>query len=66
MTTLPAPITARKPIRTPGRISAPPPTRTFDPISTGYPVLLLARSAVFNGCVGIENGGCIRVESVMD
>src|SRR5688500_9299746 len=35
VTTLPAPITAREPIRTPGQIIAPPPTQTSAPISIG-------------------------------
>ena len=37
VTTLPAPITARAPICTPGRMMAPPPTHTSAPISTGFP-----------------------------
>jgi hypothetical protein len=36
VTTLPAPITDRESIRTPGKISAPPPTQTPDPISIGF------------------------------
>jgi hypothetical protein len=37
VTTLPAPITARAPMRTPGRMIAPPPTQTSAPISIGFP-----------------------------
>jgi len=37
VTTLPAPMTHRGPIVTPGQMIAPPPTHTSDPISTGLP-----------------------------
>jgi hypothetical protein len=37
VTTLPAPMTAPEPIRTPARIIAPPPTQTSDPISIALP-----------------------------
>ena len=37
VTTLPAPMTARDPMRTPGRMMAPPPTQTSEPISIGLP-----------------------------
>ena len=37
VTTLPAPMTARAPMFTPGRIIAPPPTQTSAPISIGLP-----------------------------
>src|SRR5918999_618416 len=35
VTTLPAPMTARDPMRTPARIKAPPPPHTPDPIAPG-------------------------------
>src|SRR5215472_7568056 len=53
VTTLPAPITARGPIRTPGRMIAPPPTQTSDPISTGLPNSSCRRSSALNGCMGV-------------
>ena len=40
VTTLPAPITARDPIRTPGRMIAPPPTQTSEPISSAFRIPL--------------------------
>ena len=48
VTTLPAPMTALEPIRTPGRMSAPPPTHTSEPISMGLPNSLPRR------CTGVE------------
>ena len=44
VTTLPAPITARDPMVTPGRMMAPPPTQTSAPMSTGLPNSCLRRS----------------------
>src|SRR5881397_601612 len=38
VTTLPAPITVREPMRTPGRMNAPPPTHTSEPIWIGSDV----------------------------
>ena len=35
VTTLPAPMTEREPIWTPGQMMAPPPTQTSEPISMG-------------------------------
>src|SRR5262245_23504605 len=35
VTTLPAPITVRSPMLTPGQMTAPPPTQTSEPIETG-------------------------------
>ena len=46
MTTLPAPMTVREPIVTPGQMMAPPPTQTSEPISTGLP----------NSCVRAQLG----------
>jgi hypothetical protein len=53
VTTLPAPITARAPIRTPGRMIAPPPTHTSEPISTGRPDSSTRRSAASSGCSAV-------------
>ena len=49
VTTLPAPITAREPIRTPARIIASPPTHTSDPMSIGLPNSALRRCSASNG-----------------
>ena len=56
MTTLPAPITARDPIRTPGRTIAPPPTHTSEPIS----IALLSPGWVKTDMGG--SGATLRVE----
>src|SRR5687768_7447904 len=53
VTTLPAPITARAPMLTPGRMIAPPPTQTSAPISTGLPNSCLRRSSASSGCSGV-------------
>ena len=46
VTTLPAPITALCPIRTPGKMIAPPPTQTSDPKLAGLRTLLTAQLGV--------------------
>jgi hypothetical protein len=53
VTTLPAPITARSPIFTPGQMIAPPPTQTSDPISTGLPNSCWRRNSALSGCVAV-------------
>ena len=52
VTTLPAPITARAPMRTPGRMIAPPPTQTSAPISIGFPYSSRRRNSASSGCSG--------------
>ena len=54
VTTLPAPMTAREPIRTPADMSAPPPTQTSAPISTGFPDSRSLRRAASIGCSGVR------------
>ena len=49
VTTLPAPITARDPMRTPGRMMAPPPIHTSEPISTGLPNSVRRRRSASSG-----------------
>jgi len=53
VTTLPAPMTARDPMRTPGRMIAPPPTQTSEPMSTGFPNSSWRRCSAFMGCIGV-------------
>ena len=53
VTTLPAPMTHREPILTPGQMIAPPPTHTSDPISTGLPNSCLRRSSALSGWVAV-------------
>src|SRR5690606_8768893 len=51
-TTLPAPITEREPIVTPGRMIAPPPTHRSSPIVTGLPHSLPLRATGRHGRMG--------------
>jgi hypothetical protein len=52
VTTLPAPMTDRSPILTPGQTMTPPPTHTSSPIVTGLPNSNpVRRCAAFSGCV---------------
>ena len=44
VTTLPAPMTDREPMWTPGQMIAPPPTQTSEPISIGLPDSWVRRS----------------------
>ena len=53
VTTLPAPMTVREPIFTPGQMIAPPPTHTSEPISIGLPDSCFRRSSAFSGCVAV-------------
>src|SRR5688572_20720384 len=53
VTTLPAPITARPPMLTPGRMIAPPPTQTSAPISIGFPYSSRRRNSASSGCSGV-------------
>ena len=53
VTTLPAPMTDREPIRTPGQMIAPPPTHTSEPISIGLANSCFRRSSAFIGCVAV-------------
>ena len=48
VTTLPAPMTVRSPMVTPGQMIAPPPTHTSAPIVTGLPNSCLRRSSAFH------------------
>lgn len=43
----------RDPICTPGRMIAPPPTHTSDPISTGFPNSSRRRCSALKGCIGV-------------
>ena len=52
MTTLPAPMTDREPIVTPGQMIAPPPTHTSEPISMGLANSCLRRKFGFDGMRG--------------
>ena len=52
VTTLPAPMTARSPIVTPGQMITPPPTHTSEPIVIGLADSShLRRSTALMGCV---------------
>ena len=53
VTTLPAPMTDREPIVTPGQRIAPPPTQTSEPILIGLPNSCVRRSSAFIGCVAV-------------
>ena len=45
--------TLREPMRTPGRMIAPPPIHTSDPIATGLPNSACRRCAASHGCIGV-------------